>query len=266
MIFLIKKILKKPYNFIWDSKKKIRNVLIPTVRILLYHRVALAKNDPHQLCVAPENFRRQIRYLKENFKIIPLVKMVQDIRSGKLQNQSIAITFDDGYADNFYNALPVLEEFQVPATIFLTAGYINQNKLFDWDQNTLPEDQGRPMTPDEVKSLSNSHLIEIGGHTISHPRLAKIPENEQFKEISGGKQMIERTLNIPVLLGFAYPFGGKDSFNKKTIDLVSKAGYYYACANIHERVTNNSDIYALPRFIIRNWDIEEFKNNFHKFL
>ncbi len=256
---------KKIYYGFGRIKRRVRNIVAPSAHILLYHRVAKVKQDPHLLCVSLENFRTQIKFLKENFKIIPLVKMAQDIRTGKVQRNSVVITFDDGYADNLYNVLPVLEEFKVPASIFLVAGYMGQNRPFYWDQNTPSEDQGRPMTLDEAKRLSNSRLIEIGGHTLTHPSLAKLPENEQFKEIAQGKEMIEKALNIP-LLSFAYPFGSKDSFNDKTIELVKKTDHHYACANIHERVTNNSDIYALPRFVVRNWGLEEFKNKFKEFL
>lgn len=249
----------------FKSGKKVRNFLAPTARILLYHRIEDARNDPNKLCVSKDNFYQQIKFLKENFKVIPLVKLVQDIRAGEIQSNTVAVTFDDGYADNLYNALPVLEELKIPATVFLTAGYIGLDKPFYWDQHTPLEDRGRPMTALEAKRLSSGHLIEIGGHTISHLKLAKLPENEQFKEIEGGKKMLEEMLNIP-LSGFAYPFGGKDSFNEKTVELVKRAGYHYACANIHERATNSSDIYALPRFIVRNWGLEEFKNQIKKFL
>ena len=259
-----------------DSIKKfihrIRNLFIPAGYIVLYHRVAEANNDPHRLCVSPENFREQIKFLKENFRVVPLVQLVQEVRSKKLKNKSMALTFDDGYADNLHNALPILQEYNMPATIFLTAGYVGQYKPFYWDapEGEILNDKaisglGRPMTQDEAKTLSKARIIEIGGHTINHPKLAKIPQNEQIKEISEGKRIIEEIVGFP-LLSFAYPFGAKDSFNKTTIELVKKAGFHCACANIHERVTNRSDIYALPRFIARNWPLLEFKKQLKKWV
>ena len=275
---ILKKNIKRPYHNFIRLEKRIENFLRPTGYILLYHQIADPQNDPHLLCVSPENFREQIKFLKENFRVIPLIQLVGEVRSKKLKNKTVAITFDDGYADNLHNALPILEESGVPATIFLTAGYVGSGKLFYWDESVpLPTlnmpsgstsqkasmETGRPMTLNEAKTLSKAPLIEIGGHTISHPKLAKIHESDQFKEIAGGKRTIEQILDIP-LLSFAYPFGGKDSFDKTTIELVKKAGFQYACSNIHERVTNSSDIYALPRFIARNWNIEEFKKEMRK--
>lgn len=64
------------------------------------------------------------------------------------------------------------------------------------------------MTLDEAKRLSNSRLIEIGGHTISHLNLATLPENEQFEEMGRSKKILEEMLDVPIL-GFAYPFGDK---------------------------------------------------------
>src|SRR3989344_8611170 len=113
---------KKIYYGFNRAKRHIRNIITPTAHILLYHRVADTKTDPHLLCVSPNNFRTQIKFLKENFKIIPLAKLVQDIRKNKVERDTVVITFDDGYVDNLYDALPVLEEFKVPATMFLVAG------------------------------------------------------------------------------------------------------------------------------------------------
>lgn len=255
--------------------RHLRNLLKPTARILLYHRIARSKNDPYLLCVDPQNFHAQIKFLKENYRIIPLVKLAQDIRKGRIEKSTIVITFDDGYADNLYNALPILEEFKVSATIFLMAGYMAQpafakasageNKSFYWDENTPPEDQGQPIITDEAKLLSNSHLIEIGAHTLTHPKLVNLDENEQFNEILGSKKALEELLKVPIS-GFAYPFGGKNSFDKTTVELVKKTGFEYACANIHERATNRSNIYALPRFVVRNWNLNEFQQRLKGFI
>lgn len=254
-----------------NSGRRVCNFFIPTVKILLYHRVEDITIDPYKLCVSPDNFRDQIKFLRDNFKIVPLVKLVQDLRNGKIQNDTIVITFDDGYADNLYNALPILEEFNVPATIFLTAGYISPaaklrlNKPFYWDVGTPENNRGRPVTLGEARRLSSSRLIEVGGHTISHPKLADLSEGEQFKEISGGKQMLENMFDFPIL-GFAYPFGDKESFDKNTTKLVKAANFNYACSNIHKRVTGKSNTYALPRFIVRNWTAKELEEEMKKWL
>lgn len=236
--------------------------MLPTARILLYHRVAESKNDPHLLCVSPENFREQVKFLEENFKVISLTQLVQDIKNDGIKKNSFVITFDDGYADNLRDALPVLKKFKVPATIFTTVGRIGQSHFY-WDRDNF--EAGQPLTREEMLELSREPLIEIGAHTLTHPNLANLPEKEQEKEIFEGKIKLEQIINEEIS-GFAYPFGGKDSFNSETINLVKKAGLEYACANIHERATHWSNIYALPRFVVRNWTADELKKEMKKWL
>ncbi|MBM2817607.1 MAG: NodB y protein [Parcubacteria group bacterium] len=221
--------------------------------ILVYHRVADVSHDPLQLCVSPQNFRKQIIYLKENFNLIPLSQMINDLKSHKIKEKSVAITFDDGYADNLYTALPILEELNAPATIFITTGNIDSQEDFYWDKNTAKEDRGRSMTIEELKKISTHPLIEVGAHTVYHPNLRKIVTDKQYEEINQSKIMLERILDKKIV-GFAYPFGSKKSFSKSTISEVKKAGFRFACANTQEKIYFFSDLFAIPRILARNWD------------
>ena len=99
------------------------------VLILFYHRINMFERDYHQLCVSPENFRDQIQYLKEHYM---LVRFEEDWN--QLDSDAVVITFDDGYLDNLQFALPILEELQVPATIFVSTGTMEQAKELWWDE------------------------------------------------------------------------------------------------------------------------------------
>lgn len=223
--------------------------------ILVYHRVANVSHDPLQLCVSPHNFREQVIYLKKHFNLVPLSRMVEDLKSRRIQEKTVAITFDDGYADNLYAALPVLEEINVPATIFITAGNIDSQEDFYWDKNTNKEDRGRPMTVEELKKMSAHPLIEIGAHTIHHPNLRKVNIDEQSAEINQSKVVLEKILDKKIS-GFAYPFGSKKSFSRKTIFEVKKAGFHFACANTQEPVYLFSNLFVIPRILARNWSAD----------
>lgn len=247
------------------ANRKFNNFFFPTGQILLYHRIANVKSDPHLLSVSPDNFYDQLDFLKNNFNIVPLAQIVKWIKEKKFKDRAVAITFDDGYADNLQNALPILKKLGVPATIFVTAGHIDSGTHFYWDNETPETDRGKPVSHDELITLAGCNLIEIGAHTMNHPKLKKINLEDQEMEIRQSKETIENIVGIPVT-GFAYPFGGQDSFDNQTIGLVKKSGFGYACANIHERVRNGSDIFALPRFVMRNWGIDEFKQNLKKFI
>lgn len=223
--------------------------------ILVYHRVANVSHDPLQLCVSTDNFKKQIIYLKKNFNLVPLSSMIDDLKSRKIKKKTIAITFDDGYADNLYTALPILEEFNVPTTIFIATDNVNSQEDFYWDKNTDKEDRGRPMNIEELKKISAHPLIEIGAHTVHHPNLRKINIDEQSAEIRQSKNALEEILDKKIS-GFAYPFGSKKSFFRKTISEVKKAGFHFACANTQEPVYFFSNLFAIPRILSRNWNTD----------
>src|SRR3989344_460756 len=244
------------YYFLRRTLRKIHNLIFPTAIILLYHRVAESENDINRLSVSLENFENQLAYLSKKFKIISLNELTDDLKNNKLKRNSVVITFDDGYADNLYNALPILEKHKVPATIFITTGKVGDNSPFFWEENMLEKDQGRCVNHQELKQLSSSPFVEIGAHTVSHPKLSKIDIDEQMREITESKSTLEKLMGTPVR-SFAYPFGGKGTFDEDTVHLVAKNGFNYACSNIHRRVNKNSFPHALPRFIVRNWNTEE---------
>ncbi len=106
--------------------KKFRN----RIQILLYHRVANVTSDPQMLCVTPDKFYDQMKFLKKNYNIISLSSINQLLKNHTIPRNSVVITFDDGYQDNLINAIPILEEHNLPATFFITSGYIGENKEF----------------------------------------------------------------------------------------------------------------------------------------
>lgn len=108
---------------------KLLNKVDPPVIVLIYHRVTTLLSDPEMLAVSPDNFRQQMRYLKDNFS---LVRFEDDWV--KVAKPAVCITFDDGYADNALEALPILEEVGVPATFFVSTGTIDTNQAFWWDE------------------------------------------------------------------------------------------------------------------------------------
>lgn len=253
------------YYFLRRIVRKIYNLIFPTAIILLYHRIAESENDINRLSVSVENFKNHMDYLSKKFKIISLNELTNDLKTHNLRRGSLAITFDDGYADNLYNALPTLEKNKIPATIFITTGKIGDISPFFWEENMPEKDRGRCVNHQEFKQLSSSSFVEIGAHTVNHPKLSKISIDEQLKEIAESKSTLEKLMGLPVL-SFAYPFGGKGTFDEDTLNLVAKNGFNYACSNIHRRVNRNSSPHALPRFIVRNWTVEELKTEIGKWI
>jgi peptidoglycan/xylan/chitin deacetylase (PgdA/CDA1 family) len=100
--------------------------------ILGYHRVASLERDEYDVCVTPEHFDEQMEMLNRYAHPISLSQLVEHLKAGSLPSKSVAVTFDDGYTDNLYQAKPVLEKYSVPATVFVCTGYAD--KEFWWDE------------------------------------------------------------------------------------------------------------------------------------
>ena len=112
---------------------RIGNIIYPRRMILLYHRVARVDSDPWSLCVTPEHFAEHLDVLRRYSPV-----KLENIQSSRglfaRGNCSVAITFDDGYADNLYEAAPLLERYGIPATFFIVTGYVGGNREFWWDE------------------------------------------------------------------------------------------------------------------------------------
>lgn len=126
--------LKDTFNGIKTSIKNLKYRRSPKCLVLLYHRVCEINEDPYSLIVTPNNFEEQMKYLKDNFNIISLSSLISQYKKRRLVNNSIVITFDDGYYDNLYYAKPILKKHGVPATLFITPGPSERNEEFWWDQ------------------------------------------------------------------------------------------------------------------------------------
>ncbi len=101
--------------------------------VLLYHRVADSTPDTHGLCVPRAAFRAQMAHLRDRYHPMPLGDLVAAARENRVPAGAIAVTFDDGYADNYRDASPVLDEYGVPATFFVTTDRLGQDGEFWWD-------------------------------------------------------------------------------------------------------------------------------------
>lgn len=102
--------------------------------ILMYHRVADGGVDPWSLCVRRERFAEHLEVLRKNAHPMRLQEFVGKFANDDLPERTVVVTFDDGYTDNLTNAKPLLERNDIPATVFLTAGYLGENREFWWDE------------------------------------------------------------------------------------------------------------------------------------
>lgn len=202
-----------------------------TVPIIMYHRVddnaAVSK-----LSVSPGSFRRQMSFLKRhNYNVVRLEDLPRLLESGSVPYKTIAITFDDGYENNYENAYPVLKEFGIPATIFIAPALIGKDDFLTWDQ---------------VIEMSESGVISIGSHSMTHAYLPDIPEQRLDIEIFDSKRAIESHLRKDIF-SFSYPLG---HFNEHVRDKVKKAGYKIAVSTNPGRNYPKHDLFAMKRLRI----------------
>lgn len=169
--------------------------------ILMYHSV---DNNKYFFTVSKNEFKGQINILLEkghNFK------NMEDIYNGNYNNKSIVITFDDGYKDNLTNALPILEKYNIPATIYIATSFIGK------------KEHGLEMLNSEnIKFLSNHPLIEIGSHTHSHTDLSKMNDTQIHKDIIEAKNILENMTGKEIL-HFSYPRG---RYNQKVLQIIKE--------------------------------------------
>lgn len=195
--------------------------------ILMYHILdqPLSKREA-RFCCTPKRFSQQMQYLSTSGYELLTLDDLDEIANGHRHQKrpGVAITFDDGFEDFHRNALPILKQWEIPATLFMVSRRIGKNN--DWMSN-----RGFPSRP----LLSLKQLLEvrdagvtIGSHTCTHVKLNEISSNtEQLQEeLQASKKDLELILDQEVK-HFAYPFGLHDVTSD---DAVKQAGYKTACS------------------------------------
>jgi len=212
------------------------------VIVLTYHRIRDDGEDP-DISVSSKEFEKQITYLKKYFNIISLNTLVDNIeKQTNIVRDNIAITFDDGYKDNFLNAYPILKKYQMPATIFLVSKSVGKKEM---------------LGTNELNLMKNNE-IGFGSHTVTHKVLLKIVTGTATEEITYSKKELERLLNQKIQF-FAYPKGKRNHFNEQIKALVKESGYKAAFTTENGEISNKSDLFELKRIGIRNCPLFVFK-------
>jgi len=207
--------------------------------ILAYHRVNPWHPDD-ALSVTPENFERQIQYfLRRKFRPVSLPGYCESFhgrrKTGNGQREFV-ITFDDGFADNFLFAWPILKKYGITPIIFLAAALIGTDKLLP---RYSDKERDRFLRWKEVQTMSKDGA-EFGSHCLTHLRLTGLERKQMWDEIFQSKRLIESHIGRQIGF-FCYPFGDHD---RKVEDAVRNAGYIAAV--VTER-NDGRNPYALPR-------------------
>lgn len=188
------------------------------IPVLAYHSLD-PKRFSNKLAISPGLFRKQMLWIKRNrFQTVGLAACAQSGWKEGFLERKAAITFDDGYRDNYECAFPVLKELGLAAVFFVTTEDIGKEGFMTWDM---------------LREMAAVPGTEIGSHTLEHKPLTEISEKDAWTSLVASKKILEEKLGREVR-AVSYPCG---SFNEKIIEMARGAGYAYGCAasHVHDR-------------------------------
>jgi peptidoglycan/xylan/chitin deacetylase (PgdA/CDA1 family) len=217
--------------------------LIP---ILLYHSIAEnVAPDYRRWAVTPAAFAAQLAYLRqEGYHALTVTELAHCLTTSPatLPTKPVVITFDDGLADFYTGALPLLQDYGFPATLYITTGYVEGKSRW---LTAVGEGERTMMSWAQIAELP-AHAIECGAHTHSHPQLDTLPRRQADYEIHHSKRLLEEKLGRPVT-SFAYPHGYHD---KAVQQMVRDAGFTAACGVKDAISRPDDDRFGLARIIV----------------
>ena len=282
--------------------------------ILCYHRIGTG-GIPLFSDLPPAVFEAQVKFLQRHYRIVSLSALCDEIEQqshgdqheGQHDGQAVAITFDDGYKDLYFEALPILKKYRVPATVFLPVASIESNEPLWYDRifllftvfpgdriqvdcdrprnfalpnqatriaaaaevigwlRTLPEDRrknecegleskaelpkdmlkNRMLTWDQIHEM-RAAAVEFGAHTMTHPVVSRLTQEQLEHEIVDSKHVLEARINERVQ-HFAFPFGKAADCGSAAFSVISKAGFRSASTTEEGVNGPGSNLLALNR-------------------
>lgn len=278
--------------------------------VLIFHRVLLEPDPLFPDEMHARRFDELCGWLAAWFNVLPLDQAVQRLQAGTLPERAACITFDDGYADNFHVAMPILQRHSLTATFFVATGFLDGGRMWNdtiietvracqaqvldisalglgshargtvveqkaaiaaligqikyrpvAERITLTEDiarlayvqlpQNLMMTSAEVKAMRQAGM-QIGAHTVSHPILARLTDDQAKQEIGDSKLALEQLLGERITL-FAYPNGkpGED-YSPQSVEVVRSLGFDAAVSTQWGASRMGEDPLQIKRFT--PWD------------
>lgn len=305
----------KDFHLIRAIKSVLRRMILPPHAVVLaYHGVLRSPlSFPVWHHLDKDRFEEQMAWLGRNCHCVSLKDLLAGNDRADWHRNTVAVTFDDGFYSTYAVALPILQKYSIPATVFVAAGYIgdgeerqmwpdtvacvlhistieefdfagrrmhlrgatekfNTYRLIVRYMKGLSESQrkaeldalmstagvvkadllGDPLVRElrilsrsELKAMAASELIEIGAHTMTHPRLSNLSAQQAAWELAESRRTIEQMIGH--VRYFAYPYGGEEDFLLIHKQMAKEAGYEAAFTAAAGCVLKGVDLFAVPR-------------------
>lgn len=289
--------------------------------VLCYHKICNLDRDWNGIETSPDTFCRQMEYIHRTYGFASSEELTDD-----KNDKRVVLTFDDGFEDNYTNALPIIQMYRIPALFFIVTETIDTQRetwcnelirmilegreyldefrfsdngemklfptetveqrldLYRYFRNIMPglnsekrneifhlleewvgserlcrRTTHRMMSGKQIRDLSGKENILIGCHTVSHPSLGLLTEEQQRYEILQSKRTLEEIIGKPADQ-FAYPFGGINDYNVTTMDILESYNFKRAYSTTFKRKNRLRSDFEIPRVCISEMSMEAFKN------
>lgn len=263
------------------------------IPVFMYHHVSPHKGD--MVSVTPDVFEAHMKFLNEKgYKTLRAEELIRFITSDMemprpffpssanieeqkgLQGNAVAITFDDGYLDNYIFAFPILKRYNIKAVIFVVIDWVNaasENTVKSCDLGAVKNEMTVPshkegkhliendnahkviMNWNMIKEMQESGLVEFYSHTMSHSKCSELSDEKLIMELEGSKRVLEQRLNKPC----QYLCWPKGLFNISSVNIAKKAGYTALFTTKRGVTKTHSDRFCIERIVVKN-SVNWFKN------
>lgn len=188
-----------------------------------------------------------VEYQRKGYEFISIAEVAERM-SGKRGKKFIAVTLDDGYANNYEVAYPIFMKYHVPFGIYVCKGMITGERKEDNIEHY------KMLSIDQLRALDKEPLCTIGGHTNLHLRLTSLSKEQQKQEILGCKIWLENVLGH-LIEDYAFPYGDYNAF---TIDILKQAGIKHAVASWGGKVRENTKerVLDIPRLLVTEYAVK----------
>lgn len=235
-----------PYGLAtWDPR--------PGVIVLIYHRVG--GRSRRQIDLPIDQFQWQMEYLRRHHVVVGLDEVVTLVEQGhRPDGDRVVITFDDGYADLYHSAFPILQRLGLPATLYLTTAYVDSGHSFPFEHTLPSHERGCPLTWRQIGEMVRTGLLTIGVHTHSHLDLSRLTLAQIHHELTAANQSLVQHLGV-MPIHFAYPWGRNSIQARGIVERLYRTSVIGGtCKNPYATI----DLHALRRVPIQRSDGRTF--------